>query len=62
MRARSPNEVLNWLVVVLAFSLPLYRAWVSLAAYLILGESFSAVGYLGAAMIVTAVVLTIVMK
>ena len=36
MRARSPNEVLNWLVVVLAFSLPLYRAWVSLAAYLIL--------------------------
>ncbi|MEE4270441.1 MAG: O-antigen ligase family protein [Thermoanaerobaculales bacterium] len=36
MRARSPNEVLNWLVVVLAFSLPLYRAWVSLAATLII--------------------------
>jgi O-antigen ligase len=36
MRERSPNEVINWLVVVLAFSLPLYRAWVSLAAYLIL--------------------------
>jgi len=36
MRERSPNEVLNWLVVVLAFSVPLYRAWVSLAAYLIL--------------------------
>jgi O-antigen ligase len=36
MRARSPNEVLNWLVVLLAFSIPLYRAWVSLAAYLIL--------------------------
>ena len=36
MRARSPNEVLNWLIVVLAFALPLYRAWVSLAAYLIL--------------------------
>jgi O-antigen ligase len=36
MRKRSPNEVLNWLVVVLAFSVPLYRAWVSLAAYLIL--------------------------
>jgi len=36
MQARNPNEVLNWLVVVLAFSLPLYRAWVSLAAYLIL--------------------------
>lgn len=36
MRARSPNEVLNWLVVLLAFSLPLYRPWVSLSAYLIL--------------------------
>jgi O-antigen ligase len=36
MRARSVNEVLNWVVLVLAFSLPLYRAWVSLAAYLIL--------------------------
>lgn len=36
MRARSPNEVLNWLVVLLAFALPLYRAWVSLAAYLII--------------------------
>jgi len=36
MRARSPNEVLNWLVVVLAFSLPLYRAWTSLAATLII--------------------------
>lgn len=36
MRARSVNEVVNWLVVVLAFSIPLYRAWVSLAAALIL--------------------------
>jgi O-antigen ligase len=36
MRPRSVNNVLNWLVVVLAFSLPLYRAWVSLAAALIL--------------------------
>ncbi len=36
MRPRSVNNVLNWLVVVLAFSLPLYRAWVSLAAVLIL--------------------------
>lgn len=36
MRARSVNDVLNWVVVVLAFSLPLYRAWVSLAAILIL--------------------------
>ncbi len=36
MRARSPNEVLNWLVVLLAFALPLYRVWVSLAAYLII--------------------------
>ncbi len=36
MRPRSVNDVLNWLVVVLAFSLPLYRAWVSLAAILIL--------------------------
>lgn len=36
MRARSVNDVINALVVVLAFSLPLYRAWVSLAAILIL--------------------------
>jgi len=36
MRPRSVNNVLNWLVVMLAFSLPLYRAWVSLAAILIL--------------------------
>ncbi len=36
MRARSVNDVINALVVVLAFSLPLYRAWVSLAAALIL--------------------------
>jgi O-antigen ligase len=36
MRARSVNDVINALVVVLAFSLPLYRAWVSLAATLIL--------------------------
>ena len=36
MRARSVNEVVNWLVVVLAFSIPLYRTWVSLAAALIL--------------------------
>jgi len=36
MRPRSVNNVLNWLVVVLAFSLPLYRAWVSLATALIL--------------------------
>jgi len=36
MRARSPNEVLNWLVVLLAFAVPLYRAWVGLAAYLII--------------------------
>ncbi len=36
MRPLSVNSVLNWVVVVLAFSLPLYRAWVSLAAVLIL--------------------------
>ena len=36
MRPRSVNDVLNALVVVLAFSVPLYRAWVSLAAVLIL--------------------------
>jgi O-antigen ligase len=36
MRARTVNDVTNALVVVLAFSLPLYRAWVSLAATLIL--------------------------
>ena len=36
MRERSVTEVINWLVVVLAFSVPLYRAWVSLAAFLIL--------------------------
>jgi O-antigen ligase len=36
MRERSVNEIINWLVVLLAFSLPLYRAWVSLAAFLIL--------------------------
>lgn len=36
MPARSVNDVINALVVVLAFSLPLYRAWVSLAAILIL--------------------------
>jgi len=36
MRARSVNDVINALVVVLAFALPLYRAWVSLAAILIL--------------------------
>ena len=36
MRARSVNDVINVLVVVLAFSVPLYRAWVSLAALLIL--------------------------
>lgn len=36
MRPRSVNNVLNWLVVALAFSLPIYRAWVSLAAILIL--------------------------
>jgi len=36
MRPRSVNNVLNQLVVVLAFSLPLYRAWVSLASVLIL--------------------------
>jgi O-antigen ligase len=36
MRESSVNEIINWLVVVLAFSLPLYRAWVSLAAFLIL--------------------------
>jgi O-antigen ligase len=36
MRARTVNEVVNWLVVVLAFSIPLYRAWVSLSTALIL--------------------------
>jgi len=36
MRPRSVNDVINALVVVLAFALPLYRAWVSLAAILIL--------------------------
>lgn len=36
MRPLSVNEILNWLVVVLAFSIPLYRAWVSLATVLIL--------------------------
>ena len=36
MRPQSVNDVVNWVVVVLAFSLPLYRAWVSLAAILIL--------------------------
>lgn len=36
MRPRSVNDVINALVVVLAFSIPLYRAWVSLAAILIL--------------------------
>ena len=36
MRPRSVNDVLNWVVVVLAFSIPIYRAWVSLAAILIL--------------------------
>ena len=36
MRPRSVNDVLNWVVVVLAFSIPIYRAWVSLAAVLIL--------------------------
>jgi O-antigen ligase len=36
MKPRSTTEVICWLVVVLAFSLPLYRAYVSLAAYLIL--------------------------
>jgi len=36
MRPQSVNDVINWVVVVLAFSLPLYRAWVSLAAILIL--------------------------
>jgi O-antigen ligase len=36
MRPRSVNDVLNGLVVLLAFSIPLYRAWVSLAAILIL--------------------------
>ncbi|MCU0304026.1 MAG: O-antigen ligase family protein [Thermoanaerobaculales bacterium] len=36
MRRRGPNEVLNWVVVVLAFAVPLYRAWVSLAGPLVL--------------------------
>ena len=36
MRPLGVNSVLNWVVVILAFSLPLYRAWVSLAAILIL--------------------------
>lgn len=36
MRPRSTNEVLNWLIVVLAFAIPFYRAWVSLAATLII--------------------------
>ncbi len=35
MKPRSVNEVLCWLVVLLAFSLPLYRAWISMAAALI---------------------------
>jgi O-antigen ligase len=36
LQPRSVNEVINWLVVLLAFSLPLYRAWVSLASVLVL--------------------------
>jgi O-antigen ligase len=36
MKPRSVNEVLRWVVIVLAFSVPMYRAWLSLAAILVL--------------------------
>ena len=36
MKPRSVNEVLRWVVIVLAFAVPMYRAWISLAAILIL--------------------------